>query len=416
MLPPSLDVFDLLPPWPPLPPYSPPPLPPMLPPIPCSKHRGHCYVSRCCERHSDGCFRMVGERIAICQSYEYFGAISLCEDSDEWLCPESWLARPPPMPPLPPFTAYPPPPGFPDFERLHFHVAPPPPKALSRHTQIANSIMEYTSIVVEGLFVCVVIFFVYLFFAAGFGRSSTLKRRKVRRSRNGSGAGAEDAADGEEAEETAWASREGKIIAHYKPNTVVGHLANTNLAKGKGGWRDSASTMVSAAFGTVIGRPKQVVAEEDADDEDDEEGEGSPTERPHRTPVQATRDSLNRAANLIYGSGGGSSRSSRVSSRRGGFTALPVREEEEASEAASQVSTSEAPLLGWDGSDAGVSAASSEVFAAPRSALGAGDRAQEIAGKVRSGMNLGQVDWKHLDAMSPDDFFAAARRKMQQAA
>ena len=290
MLPPSLDVFDLLPPWPPLPPYSPPPLPPMLPPIPCSKHRGHCYVSRCCERHSDGCFRcvflspthfphiahvtlpfflymtgicsrgvslslarfrrmphshssymsppffllllrMVGERIAICQSYEYFGAISLCEDSDEWLCPESWLARPPPMPPLPPFTAYPPPPGFPDFERLHFHVAPPPPKALSRHTQIANSIMEYTSIVVEGLFVCVVIFFVYLFFAAGFGRSSTLKRRKVRRSRNGSGAGAEDAADGEEAEETAWASREGKIIAHYKPNTVVGHLANTNLAK-----------------------------------------------------------------------------------------------------------------------------------------------------------------------------------------
>ena len=146
---------------------------------------------------------MVGERIAICQSYEYFGSISLCEDSDEWLCPESWLARPPPMPPLPPFTAYPPPPGFPDFERLHFHVAPPPPKALSRHTQIANSIMEYTSIVVEGLFVCVVIFFVYLFFAAGFGRSSTLKRRKVRRSRNGSGAGAEDAADGEDAEETA---------------------------------------------------------------------------------------------------------------------------------------------------------------------------------------------------------------------
>ena len=59
MLPPSLDVFDLLPPWPPLPPYSPPPLPPMLPPIPCSKHRGHCYVSRCCERHSDGCFRCV---------------------------------------------------------------------------------------------------------------------------------------------------------------------------------------------------------------------------------------------------------------------------------------------------------------------------------------------------------------------
>ena len=78
-----------------------------------SDHFSSCAESHCCkDPHGFGCFRRpLHPTIAQCLPLSHATVNGVCVDSDQWLCPETWLQPPPPpSPPLP--APSPPPPSW----------------------------------------------------------------------------------------------------------------------------------------------------------------------------------------------------------------------------------------------------------------------------------------------------------------
>lgn len=91
-----------------------------------SDHFMSCAESHCCkDAHWFGCFRRPNRDIAQCLPLSHQSVNGTCTDSEQWLCPETWLQPPPPPSPPsplpPPSPAMPPslPPMPPDAEPWH---------------------------------------------------------------------------------------------------------------------------------------------------------------------------------------------------------------------------------------------------------------------------------------------------------
>jgi hypothetical protein len=92
---------------------SPPPAPPPPPPPPyharCrrnpSPHYSTCLESNCCQDAKGwGCFHRTHKQFAQCLPFAHMNmtADGGCMDTDEWLCPQTWIVPPPPPAPRPP--------------------------------------------------------------------------------------------------------------------------------------------------------------------------------------------------------------------------------------------------------------------------------------------------------------------------
>ena len=120
----------LAPPPPPLPAPAPPAPPPAPPPwrphchdTP-SPHFEGCLESHCCvDAFGFGCFRRVDREWAQCLPLSHQkDAHGACVDTDEWLCPRTWLHPPPPPAPPPPAPRPSPPPAR--FDHARCYAAP----------------------------------------------------------------------------------------------------------------------------------------------------------------------------------------------------------------------------------------------------------------------------------------------------
>ena len=91
------------PPPPPSPPPPPPPFEAECSGAPRSKHFDSCLETMCCEDpHAFGCFKRAEFEFAQCRPRSHMEVGGVCVDTDDWLCPETWLVPPPPPPPSPP--------------------------------------------------------------------------------------------------------------------------------------------------------------------------------------------------------------------------------------------------------------------------------------------------------------------------